>query len=277
VDPDSAVKAAFNRHYGVKHMASVPSNLPLFYNRLEPLSSSTHAGLKARSTEVAPFLAHAHAIPLTSDEFIICQRYYPIVFSVGENPVPLALMGLNEGVNVFIDETGKPIGETYIPAYVRRYPFMLARLSPEAEELSLCFDPTSDVIGEFEEGQALFDNGKPTEVTTGLLKFCEEFELSAQRTNAFMKELQSMELLIDGEVAIQTAENQPPFVYRGFQMISDERFNDMRGDELRKINQNGILPLILAHLFSLQLMREIFGKQVGQGKVPQMQPVMAGS
>jgi hypothetical protein len=60
-------------------------------------------------------------------------------------------------------------------------------------------------------------------------------------------------------------------------MISDERFNDMRGDELRKINQNGILPLILAHLFSLQLMREIFGKQVGQGKVPQMQPVMAGS
>jgi len=258
-------------------MASAPTNLPLFYNRLEPLSSSAHANLSARSTQVAPFLAKAHAIPLTSDEFIICQRYYPIVFSVGESPVPLALMGLNEGVNVFIDDTGKPHGEIYIPAYVRRYPFMLARLTPDADELSLCFDPTSDVIGEYKDGQALFADGKPTEVTTGLLKFCEEFELSAQRTNAFMKELRDMELLIDGEVAIQTGENQPPFVYRGFQMVSDERLNDMRGDELPKINQNGMLPLIIAHLFSLQLMREIFGRQVAQGKVPQMQPVPANA
>ena len=78
-------------------MASAPNNLPLFYNRLEPLSSTAHGHLKARTAQAAPFLAKAHAIPLTSDEFVICQRFYPIVFSVGESPVPLALMGLNEG------------------------------------------------------------------------------------------------------------------------------------------------------------------------------------
>jgi len=52
-------------------------------------------------------------------------------------------------------------------------------------------------------------------------------------------------------------------------MVAEEKLRDMRGDELRKINQNGILPLIFAHLFSLQLLRELFGRQMAQGKVPQ--------
>ena len=251
-------------------MATAPAqNLPLFYNQLEPLSSSAHAKFKARPIQTLPFLSKAHAIPVTTDEFVMCQRFYPIVFSGGENPVPLVLMGLNEGVNVFIDDDGKPRDDLYIPAYVRRYPFMLARLRQDADELSLCFDPSSGVIGNFKDGDPLFDDGKPTEAVNAVLKFCEEFELSAQRTNAFMKQLVEMELLMEGEVSIQPTQESQPFVYRGFQMVAEEKLREMRGDELRKINQNGILPLIFAHLFSLQLLRELFGRQMAQGKVPQ--------
>jgi hypothetical protein len=251
-------------------MASQAPNpqLPLFYNGLEPLSSNIHASFKTRAAESAPFLAQAHAIPITIDEFAACQRFYPIVFSTGENPVPLALMGLNEGTNVFVDAEGKLLSETYIPAYIRRYPFMLARLRPDAEELSLCFDPSSGLVGEFEDGNALFDGETPSEVTNQVLKFCEEFEMSAQRTNAFMKELKESELLIDGEVSIQPSDSQQPFVYRGFQMVDEQKLRDAHGDKLRKMNQNGMLPLLFAHLFSLPLIREIFGKQMQQGKIP---------
>ena len=81
-----------------------PSNpLPIFYGGLEPLSSSVHAGFRSKSADRAPFLVKQHAVPITVDEFVAVQRFYPIVFSSGENPVPLALMGLNEGVNVFVD------------------------------------------------------------------------------------------------------------------------------------------------------------------------------
>jgi hypothetical protein len=73
---------------------------------------------------------------------------------------------------------------------------------------------------------------------------------------------------MDGEVAIQMPGNEQPFVYRGFQMVNEEKLRDMRGDQLRKINQNGMLPLIHAHLFSLQLMRDLFAQQIQQGKVP---------
>ena len=258
---------------------AAPANLPLFYNGLEPLSSSVHSSYKTRAAESAPFLAGTHAVPITIDEFVTAQRYYPIVFSVGENPVPLALMGLNEGVNVFLDADGKLLGETYIPAYIRRYPFMLARTNPNADELSLCFDPHSGLVGDYEDGNPLFDDGQVSETTTAILKFCEEFELSAQRTTAFMAELKDSGLLIDGEASVQVAGMDQPFVYRGFQMVAEEKFRELRGDELRKINQNGILQLALAHLFSLALVPEIFSKQVRQGKGPQMpaMPQMANA
>lgn len=247
-----------------------PSNpLPIFYGGLEPLSSSVHAGFRSKSADRAPFLVQQHAVPITVDEFVAVQRFLPIVFSVGENPVPLALMGLNEGVNVFVDDSGKVLGEVYLPAYVRRYPFMLARLAPEAQELSLCFDPTSGLVGDFAEGEALFDDGKPSEATNNILKFCEEFELSAQRTVAFMQDLKAAELLMDGEVSIQPAGSEQPFVYRGFQMVNEEKLRELSAEQLERMNRNGMLPLVYAHLFSMSLVREIFAKQIQQGKGPQ--------
>lgn len=249
-------------------MASAPQNLPIFYNDLIPLNSNDHGAWRTRAVDAAPHLAKQHAVPLTIDEFVQAQRFLPIIFSSGPNPVPLALMGLNEGVNAFTDDEGKLRGPTYVPAYVRRYPFMLAKLRPDNDELSLCFDPASDVLGAFEEGEPLFEDGKPSEITKNILGFCEQFEQAAQRTAQFVEELKSLGLLMDGEVAIQMPGNDQPFIYRGFQMVNEEKLRDMRGDQLRKINQNGMLPLIHAHLFSLQLMRELFGQQIQQGKVP---------
>lgn len=251
-------------------MASAP--LPLFYNGLEPLSSETHATWRVRQLDAAPFLVGQHAIPITTDEFPLVQRFMPIVFSIGDDAIPLALMGLNEGVNVFVGDDGKLTeNNLYVPAYVRRYPYMLARLRPDSEELSLCFDPTSEAIGAFDEGDALFENGQPSQVTKSILDFSEQFEQAGARTQAFMNELHELDLLMEGEVTIQPEQEQPPFVYRGFQMVNEEKLAALRGDQLRKMSQSGMLPLLYAHLFSLSLMREIFGRQAQQGKMPQPQ------
>jgi hypothetical protein len=202
----------------------------------------------------------------------MAQRFFPIIFSVGPNPVPLALMGLNEGVNLFVDDEGKLTSEVYVPAYVRRYPFMLAKLRSDTDELSLCFDPTADAVGEFEEGDPLFDEGQPSEATKAILGFCEQFETAGQRTAAFVKELVDHKLLIDGEVAIQPEGADQPFVYRGFQMVSEDKLRELRGDVARKMIQSGLLPLVYAHLFSLSLIRDIFARQMAQGRVPMQVP-----
>ena len=251
-------------------MASAPQNaaLPLFYQGLVPLNSQDHADFKSKTTDRAQWLINQHAVPLTVEEFPQAQRHFPIVFSSGDNPVPLALMGLNEGVNVFVDDEGKLTEAVYVPAYVRRYPFLLAKLAPDSAELSLCFDPTSDLIGAFDEGNALFADGQATDSTKAMLSFCEQFEQAGMRTGAFIEELKKHDLLMDGEVGIQQEGVEQPFIYRGFQMVNQEKLREVRGDVLRGWNQSGLLALVFAHLFSLELVREVFAKQVTQGKGP---------
>ncbi len=252
-------------------MASAPQpQLPLFYKDLMPLNSRDHADWKVGTMEDASFLAQTHAVPLTSDEFIDAQRHFPIVFTAGENPLPIALFGLNEGVNTFMGDDNKLTSVVYVPAYARRYPFMLAKLRPDAEELSLCFDPTCGVIGKSDEGLALFDaEAKPTEYTQGVLEFCRRFEESGQRTKQFMEELGKLGILMDGEIAI-TRNDDPdkPFIYRGFQMVNEEKLRGLPIETLDALNKNGMLILIHAHLFSLNLMRTLFERQVMQGKMP---------
>ncbi len=252
--------------------SAAPANsLPLFYKDLVPLNSNEHATWSTRTLDDAKFMENAHAVPLTVEEFIAASRHYPVIFSAGDNPIPLAMMGLNEGVNIFMDDAGKFTTPVYVPAYIRRYPFMLARLNPENEELSLCFDPTSKAVGNFKKDSTpLFDGTAPSENTQAILKFCEDFERAGAQTQAFVQELVSEDLLMDGEVSIQQEGVEQPFIYRGFKMIDENKLRELTGEKLRKMNQSGMLPLIHAHMFSLQLMRDIFAQQVQQGKMPQV-------
>ena len=253
--------------------AAPTQSLPLFYSAIEPLNLNQHGKLKIRRIEKAPMLATTHAVPATVDEFPLLQRHFPIIFSVGDNPVPLVLMGLSEGINVFLEPDGTVKDSmVYVPAYMRRYPFLLARLRPDTDALSLCFDPTAGAIGDFEEGERLFDGDEPSQATNAILQFCEQFEAAGQRTAAFVQELKASGLLMDGEVAIQPEGAAQPFIYRGFQMVDEDKLKNLRGDELRKMNQNGMLPLIYAHLFSLTQIREVFSRQVAQGKGPIQMP-----
>jgi hypothetical protein len=250
-------------------MASAPNQgLPLFYNDLTPISSAVHSDWKIRPIQGAPFLLGVHAVPLLAEEFIPASRSFPIVFSTGDNPVPLALMGLNEGVNTFVDENGMFPADVYVPAYVRRYPFLLARLRPESDDLSLCVDPTSGLIGEFEDGEALFEDGQPSERTKAILAFCEQVEQASVLTSAFFKDIAEQKLLTDGEFTAQPDGAPAPYVYRGFQIVSEDALKNLRGDVARKWIQNGLLALVYAHLFSLQRMADVFSRQALQGKLP---------
>lgn len=252
-------------------MASAPQpQLPLFYKDLLPLNSRDHAAWKAGTLESAAYLAATHAMPLTTDEFVDAQRNFPIVFTAGETPLPIALFGLNEGVNTFVGADMKITEVIYLPAYARRYPFILAKLQQGNDDMSLCFDPTAGLIGPMDEGLALFDDaGQPTEYTQGVLEFCRRFEEAGQRTKLFMDELAKLDILMDGEIAI-TRNDMPdkPFVYRGFRMVDENKLRELPAATLETLSQNGMLMLIYAHLFSLNLMRTIFERQLAQGKVP---------
>ena len=107
--------------------------------------------------------------------------------------------------------------------------------------------------------------GEPTQATKDVLAFCEQFEQSIGRTRAFIQELQKLELLIDGEVSIQQVGVDTPSIYRGFQMVGEEKLQALRGDQARKMVQNGMLGLVYAHFFSMVNIRDLFEEQARKG------------
>jgi hypothetical protein len=234
-------------------MASNPPKgvLPIMYEDLEPITKEKHGNMKFKRLDKAPKASTVHAVPVTVEEIPLLQRFFPIVFTAGDNMLPIALMGLNEGANAFLDEDGNPVEKNiYLPAYLRRYPFMLARLKQDSEELSLCVDPTAGVIGDFKDGEPIFDGDQPSEFVQNILKFCENFEQGGM---------------------------EKPYLYRGFRMVNEEKFRELKGDQLRKMNQNGMLAIIMAHLFSLSQIREVFTRQVRAGKGPVTVEELEGS
>jgi SapC len=245
--------------------APANSGLPMFYQSLTPLQSNVHQDLALVERSNFPFAKGANAIPITIDEFVICQKHYPIVFTPEENGAPLALMGLADGDNLFLDAAGNWKEGTYVPAYVRRYPFMLARLTPEAQDLSLCFDDTSDLVSN-DSSAKFFTGTDPSDVTKNVLQFCEQFELAVQRTRAFMTELQTYKVLQDAEA--NASINGQNMTFRGFKTIDEKLVQELRGDQTRKLVQNGMLGLIYAHFFSLGNMQNLLQIADGAGRLP---------
>ncbi|MCS6987534.1 MAG: SapC family protein [Sphingomonadaceae bacterium] len=245
-------------------MATQPA-LPLFYRNLVPLSLEQHRHHGLKPHPDAGFARATHAIPLTVDEFPLAQRHYPIVFTTDDPGIPLALVGLREGENLFVDEAGRWRERTYIPAWVRRHPFMLVRPTPDSDRLSLVFDDSWGLVTEEAENK-LFTGDEPSETTRNILKFCEEYEAAIARTRSFMEELKKLGLLMDGQAQIQNPDMPEPARFSGFRMVDEQKLQNIRGDHARRMVNNGMMGLVYAHLFSLSLMRELFADLQAAGR-----------
>ena len=88
----------------------------LFYGKPEPLSVEAHGGLGVDPVEQPyAFAASTNIVPLTVTEFAPAALTYPVIF-VGETRQPVAVMGLRQGENLFVNEAGAFSPESYIPA-----------------------------------------------------------------------------------------------------------------------------------------------------------------
>ncbi len=186
---------------------------------------------------------------------------YPIVFGLGEAAAPLALLGLQEGSNLYVDADGQWEADRLCAGLCAPLPVHAgAAVAADSQDLSLCFDETPGQLADG-DGEPLFVDGKPSDTTTDILNFCEQFEQAVGRTRGFIDELTKLNLLMDGEVTIQREGLAEPAVYRGFRMVDENKLQGLRGDQARKLVQNGMMGLIYAHLFSLSLISPLFEQQ----------------
>src|SRR5262249_799625 len=125
---------------------SSPSNLPLFFKKPEALRADWHGGLKLSPKGDFSFALGTNPVPLMVSEFAQAARFYPVVFA-GETPMPVAVLGLKDS-NLFIDAEGQwDAGTSYVPAYVRRYPFTFIE-QPNQQGFILGIDRASSRVCE---------------------------------------------------------------------------------------------------------------------------------
>ncbi|MGH6956529.1 MAG: SapC family protein [Caulobacteraceae bacterium] len=226
----------------------------LFYSKPEPLSREAHGkmGLK-RLEKPFTFAARANVVPLTVTEFPAAALSYPIIFA-GERHQPLAVMGVNRGTNLFVSDDGGFEPGAYVPAYIRRYPFVLAN-DETRERLVVCIDRAAAMLGE-DYDLAFFDEkGEPTDYTQGCIKFCNDFEAEGRRTESFVKLLEELDLFETRHVTFTPnnpdgTQGQPQPIAEHF-AISEDKFKALPAAKLQELVANGAAGQIYAHLISL--------------------------
>ncbi len=227
----------------------------LFYSKPEPLAKELHGKLGVKRMDGPfKFAKAGHAIPLTVGEFPLAAVTGPIIF-VGDDRMPIAVMGLNAGENMFVRDDGTFENGIYIPAYVRRYPFVFAN-DDANKQMVLCIDRAAEFISDKDYEVAFFDDaGEPTEYTKNCIDFCNNFEVERQRTASFTQLLKDLDLF-ETKTASFTPANpdgtagEPQKIAEYFG-VSEEKLNALPVDKLVELRDNGALAQIYAHLLSL--------------------------
>ncbi len=242
----------------------------LFYSQPEPLSVDLHGKLGANPVDKPyAFVAGTHLIPLTVTEFAPAALSYPVIF-VGDTKQPVAVMGLRQEDNLFVSAEGDFRPEAYIPAYIRRYPFVFAN-DEEQKRMILCIDRGAPFITEGGE-TPLFDGDQPSAYVQQAMEFCNNFEQERLRTESFVNLLKDMDLFETRE-SVFTPRNPdgsagPQQKIAEYFAISEDKLKALPAEKFAELRDNGALGQIYAHLVSLlgwdRLIAMAFAKAAAQ-------------
>ena len=223
----------------------------LLYRQITPLNRDNHRELKlVTGSGKADFAKQVHYVPLAGAEFYQAARDYPVLFAGGDEAAPVALLGLRKDENLFLENDGQWAAGTYVPAFVRRYPFVLADVQKNNEEFTVCID---DAFSGFstQEGTALFDTeGKETNYLKGTIEFLNHFLAEMRRTQEFAETLSKLNLLTKRNLRISDDRGRR-FLLRDFRIIDEAKLAELDDKTLGELQRKGYLGWIYAHLISI--------------------------
>lgn len=223
----------------------------MFYENLTPLNRDQHKSLRLCKTDGdCSFASSAGFVPLAGVEFVQCALDYPILFSGSERDLaPVALLGLTPGVNEFVQSDGRWEEGCYIPAFVRRYPFVLARAESD-DKYTVCIDDRYKGFGET-EGESLFtEDGSEAPILRDAIAFMQGFLTEMERTRTFIQRIEALGLLVTRDMQLTDATGKSVLL-RGFRVVDDDRLSALEDEAVLEFHRAGYWPWIHAHRVSL--------------------------
>ncbi len=225
----------------------------LFYNRPARLNRIEHAKLRFTPLANFEFARKVTAVPLMAVEFPLACRQYPIIFVQSPEGVvgAQAVLSLAEGVNSFVDFKGRWTA-TYVPAFIRRYPFVLAEIPDKPDDFDVAFDEGSGCFHP-KKGEPLFDDqGAPTAFLQAQIDFLKNFHAEHQRTRQVLETLKTDGLLVPFNVDIVRGGDKAQFAVRNTLAVDEAKLAGLASEKVGAYLKSGMMAMIYAHLISLQ-------------------------
>jgi hypothetical protein len=234
----------------------VKGTLPL-YKKPEPLNVQAHKGMGLKyGDRPFDFLNETHFVPLTGGEIASASAHYPVIF-LGEARMPVAVMGLQAGSNLFVDTaTGNFEPMRYLPAFVRRYPFVAAIHTEENERFTVCVDAGSHLMSNKPDEPFFTDAGELTEFSKNAIEFVRRYESEVAATNAMLARFKELDLFEEQSTQFQprNEKGEPagdPQTIASYWGISGEKIRALPAETLAELRDNMYLAIIYAHMISM--------------------------
>ena len=235
----------------------------VYYEKPVLLDRAKHRNRRVRPSSSFAFARNANSLYLAGVEFNEACKEYAIVFTrVGSGrTVPVAMLGLRSGENLFVDGDAR-WDARYVPAFVRRYPFVLADL-PGRTELAVCVDEAFDGLNET-EGEPLFDaQGNNTPFLQHAVEFLERYQAEYQRTEAFCQRLEQAGLLVEMNAKADLVDGRS-FTVNGLLIVDEKKLLALPDATVLALFRSGELHLISMHLMSLSNMQQLVDRMVAR-------------
>ena len=242
---------------------------PYGYQEIVPLTRQ-HRVLLPEPRKLPVVFRNVNAVPLSYAEFAAACRDYPIAFITsdgGKSYVAMAVLGLENQQNLFAAAEGGWDTGAYLPAYVRRYPFCMARITAggkEQAERIACVEKRA--IND--KGEALYDGkGQPLPAWSERLKLLFEYEADLQRSDELARTLAQLGLL--ETFTMQAIPNEgEPLHLTGMRRVAEQKLAELAPDQLKELTKKGILARVYAHLISLNNFGRLLDRRAAVSKSP---------
>jgi SapC len=232
-----------------------------FYEKPVVLDRHAHRNIRLKAPANGfSYAKSSIAVPLAPIEFPQAAHEFPIVFSIGENGgMPIALMGLRENENLLVDDKGTWLAD-YVPAFVRRYPFVL-NIDPSNGNPMVLIDEAFEGISETEGERLFLDDGSETPVLKSTLAFLGDFKRQSEFSDQFISNLKKHDLLVPQLLTFNEG-GENSIKLEGFHIVDEKRLQALSDAALLELTRSGDLGRIYAHLLSLSNANRLLRRMV---------------
>jgi len=232
---------------GATKTETAGANLPLFHSKPRAVLAERHGSMSLTPTSDFSFAATTNSVPVVATELPMVCKHYPILFTDGAQPQMVALLGLRASENLMVDDKGNWTPGTYVPAYIRRYPFIFFE-NEEKSQYTLCVDEDAKTVVEGTENP-FFVDGEPSKMTQSALDFCRDYQAHYAATAEFLKAVTEAGLLVENRADATLADGRK-LSLSGFKVIDETKFNELDDETFLAWRKRGWVHLVYCHFIS---------------------------